>query len=221
MARASVQVVLKGNFKQAMKNRQKILAKVDKATAKALDKFGAQTRDDARRMIGNPAKQKPIKSLGWVTLADGRKVERVSKTGWVRSPPRAPGKPAKSRTTHEFYSLRNIRFIADYEKKKVVVGPWFTGTNKGKYGGKTVPELLEKGGTQKTFARDQVGPAELKRRKNGWVQTGNRTRVVEASPKQPGAYPVNWQVRKRPFMQPAYKRQKKKAVEYFRRILKK
>ena len=219
MARASVQVVLKGNFKQAMKDRQKILAKVDKATAAALDNFGSGVRSDARRAIGNPAKQRARKSLGWVTLADGRKVERISKTGWAASRPRAPGKPPKSRTTHEFYSLRNIRFIADYEKKSVVVGPWYTGTNRGKYGGKTVPELLEKGGTQKTFARDQVGPAELKRRKNGWVQTGNRTTVVETSPKVPGAYPVNWQVKKRPFMQPVYKRHKKKVLEHFRKIV--
>lgn len=220
MAKTSAQLVLKGNFKQIMRNRDKVLKRIDRASAKALDKFGSQTRKDARRAIGNPAKQKAWKSLGWVTLADGRKVERVSKTGWINSPARAPGKPPKSRTTHEFYSLRNIRFIADYDERRVVVGPWYTGTNKGKYGGQTVPELLEKGGTQKTFARDLVGPADLRKRKGQWVQVGNQTRVVEANAKQPGARPVTWRVRKRPYMQPAFKRQKKKAVEYFKRILK-
>lgn len=219
--RTGVQLVLKGNFKQIMKNRDKILRTVDWRVAKALDKFGAQTRADARRAIGNPAKQKAKKSLGWVTLQDGRRAERVSKTGWISGKPRSPGKPPRARTSHDFYALRNIRYLPDYVERKVVVGPWFTGTNRGKYGGQTVPQLLEKGGTQKTFAREIIEPGELSRRKGGWVQLRGKSQVIEASPKTKGAYPVTWHVKRRPYMLPAYTRQRKKALAYFKDIFRK
>lgn len=217
--RMAVRAQLRGNFKQIMKIRDREIQRADKATVKALDRFGAIIRQDARKSIGAPSnKWKTTTKEVWVpTEIFGQLVQvpQDIKVGTPPAKPRPAGKPPRSRTNHDFYSLRNIRYISDYSKATVRIGPWRTG-RKG-YGGKTIPELHEFGGTVTTkvayIPLNTVTSADLKKvRKNGKsrLEIVSSQRIMIES--KSGA-PATFRMPARPFMRPSYLRHKKKATK--------
>lgn len=190
------------NFKQLMKIRDREIKRANKATVRALDRFGAVIRQDARRSIGSYAKPKRVK---WETV-DGRKVPIVTPA----SKPRSPGQPPRSRTGHEALSLRNIKYISDYQKARVQIGPW--NTNGQRYGTKTVPDLQEFGGTITTrvvYLRGDLTKENIKRRKGQLTQTSSRVILHESKRGQPATFKIP----KRPFMRPAFQKHKSKATK--------
>lgn len=216
------------NFKKLMKIRDQQVKRADKATVKAIDRFGAVIRQDSRRAIGSHAK--PRKSR-WATV-DGKKMMIVTPA----SKPRSPGQPPRSRTSHEFHSLRNIRYLSDYKKARVRIGPWDTGGRK--YGNKTVPDLHEFGGTITTKVimvpdsptsanvkrqRVMIDPATgkrmrgpdgrfLKMSKEQLTQISTRVSMVESDTGKP----VTFRIPKRPFMRPSFNKHKRKATQIWR-----
>lgn len=198
----SIQVRGKGNFKKIMRLREQAIKRADRATVKALDRFGAVIRQDSKRLIGPYAK---TKKMQWKTV-DGRKELIVTNP----SKPRAPGQPPRSRTSHEFYSLRNIRYISDYKKARVRIGPWRTSGTK--YGTKTVPDLQEFGGTITTriiFMKTALTRENVKRRKGQLTQVSSRVEIHESKRGRPATIKIP----KRPFMRPAFKKHKSKATK--------
>jgi len=198
-----VKTRLTGDFKKIMRIRDKEIKRYDKATVKALERFGAIVRQDAKKLIGSPARTRNAK---W-KVVDGKKT-------FVATPPsdpRAPGSPPKARTGHEFYSLRNIRYVTDFAKRKVMIGPWNTSGKR--YGSKTIPDLQEFGGTITTRVRRISGGVtakDIKRRKGQLTQVSTRVQIIETSK---GGIPAVIKIPKRPFMRPAYKRHKTKATK--------
>lgn len=198
----SIQIRGKGNFKKIMRLREQAIKRADKATVKALDRFGAVIRQDSRRLIGSYAKPRKME---WKTV-DGRKELIVTPP----SKPRSPGQPPRSRTSHEYYSLRNIKFISDYGKARVRIGPWRTGGQK--YGNKTVPDLQEFGGTITTrvlYQRASLTRENIKRKKGQLTQTSSRVVMHESKRGQPATFKIP----KRPFMRPAFRKHKSKATK--------
>lgn len=211
-----------------MRIRDQQIKRADKATVKALDRFGAIIRQDSKRAIGSYAKAKQSR---W-EVVDGRKVQIVTPA----SKPRSPGKPPRSRTSHEFYSLRNIRYLSDYEKARVRIGPWDTGGPE--YNGKTVPDLHEFGGTITTKIRlvpAQLTSADIKRQRvmidpttgkrmrgpdgrflrmteDRLTQISSRVTMVESDKGKP----MTFRIPKRPFMRPSFQKHKRKATKIWR-----
>lgn len=197
-----VKVKARANFKQLMRMREQAIKRADNATVKALDRFGAVIRQDSKRAIGSYAKPKKIQ---WKTV-DGRNVPVVTPA----SKPRSPGQPPRSRTSHEFYSLRNIRYLSDYKKARVRIGPWNTGGKK--YGSKTVPDLQEFGGIITTKVVRYAGSVtnqNLKKRKGQLTQVSTNVQVVESDKGQP----TTFKIPKRPFMRPSFQKHKSKATK--------
>ena len=216
------------NFKKLMRIRDQQIKRADKATVKALDRFGAIIRQDSKRAIGSYAK---TKKMGYETV-DGRRVFVVTPA----SKPRSPGQPPRSRTSHEFYSLRNIRYLSDYEKARVRIGPWNTGGEM--YGTKTVPDLQEFGGTINTKVkfvpaaltrqdiktqRVAIDPATGKRMrgpdgrfirmtKEQKTQVSSRVTMIESK----DGRPMSIRIPKRPFMRPSFQKHKRKATQIWR-----
>jgi hypothetical protein len=218
----AVRATIKGNFKQIMKIREREIQRADKATVRALDRFGAIIRQDARKSIGAPSnKWKSTTKEVWVpTELFGQliQVPQDLKVGTPPAKPRPGGKPPRSRTNHDFYSLRNIRYISDYSKATVKIGPWRTGA-KG-YGGQTIPELHEFGGSFTTkvayIPLNTVTSADLKRvRKNGKnrLEVASSQRILVES--KTGT-PRTFRMPARPFMRPSYLRHKKQATKIWR-----
>lgn len=198
----SIQLRGKGNFKKIMRLREQAIKRADKATVKALDRFGAVIRQDSKRLIGSYAKARKTE---W-KVVDGRRELIVTPP----SKPRSPGQPPRSRTNHEFYSLRNIRYISDYRKARVKIGPWRTGNTK--YGTKTVPDLHEFGGTITTrvrYMQDNLTRQNIKRRKGQLTRVSSRVTMIESK----RGTPATFKIPKRPFMRPAFKKHKSKATK--------
>ncbi len=202
----SIKVRARGrNFKKLMRIRDQQIKRADKATVKALERFGAVIRQDAKRAIGSYAKPKRIK---WETV-DGRQVPIVTPA----SKPRSPGQPPRSRTGHEFYSLRNIRYLTDFEKARVRIGPWDTGGKE--YNGKTVPDLQEFGGTITTrvvYAQASITRQNVRRRRGQLTQVSSRVVIHETDKGQPATF----RIPKRPFMRPVFRKHKSKATKIWR-----
>ncbi len=200
-----VKVKARANFKKLMRMREKAIQRADKATVKALDRFGAIIRQDSKRAIGSYAKPKKIQ---WKTV-DGKSIPVITPA----SKPRSPGQPPRSRTSHEFYSLRNIRYLSDYKNAKVRIGPWNTGGKK--YGSKTVPDLHEFGGTITTrvvYAQASVTRQNLRKRRGQLTQVSSRVEIHETGKGKPATF----RIPKRPFMRPSFDKHKKKATKIWR-----
>jgi len=198
----SIQLRGKGNFKKIMRLREQAIKRADKATVKALDRFGAVIRQDSKRLIGSPAKPRRME---W-KMVDGRREMIVTPP----SKPRSPGQPPRARTGHEYYSLRNIRFISDYKKARVRIGPWRTG--KTSYGGKTIPDLQEFGGTITTrvrYIQNNLTRQNIRKRKGQLTRISSRVTMIESKLGKPATFKIP----KRPFMRPAYRKHKSKATK--------
>jgi len=215
----AVRAKLTGNFKQIMKIRDREIQRADKATVRALDRFGAIIRQDSRRAIGAPAtKWRLTKKEVFVPTEIFGQLVTIPKDITVATPPakpRAAGSPPRARTDHDFRSLRNIRYISDYKKATVKIGPWRTG--KKDYGGKTIPELQEFGGSINTkvayIPLNTVTPKDLKKvRRNGQsrLEIVSSQRIMIESK---DGVPKTFQIPKRPFMRPSYLKHKKKATQ--------
>lgn len=207
-------VSMKGNFKQIMRMRDKAIQRADKATVKALDRFGAIVRQDAKKAIGSPARGPKFTTKEvWIEteLFPGLSAE-VPRDIRVMTPPpkpRPPGQPPKARINHEFASLRNIRFISNYAKGSVRIGFWDIGGIK--YNGHTVPDLHEFGLSYTArvlyMPVDTVTSADIKRVKGKNKVVSTQLRLVETSKGKP----MSFRMPKRPTMGPVFKKQKKKA----------
>lgn len=202
----SIRVTAKGrNFKKLMRIRDQQIKRADRATVKALDRFGAIIRQDSKRAIGSYAK---ARKLQYKTV-DGRSTPVVTPP----SKPRSPGQPPRSRTSHEFYSLRNIRFLSDYENARVRIGPWDTGG--AEYNGKTVPDLHEFGGTITTrvvYMKSDLTRQNIRRRQGQLTQVSTNVVLYETKRGQPATFKIP----KRPFMRPSFQKHKRKATQIWR-----
>lgn len=202
-----------------MKIREQAIKRADRATVMALDRFGAVIRQDSKRLIGAPSNKWRLtkKEVSVPTEIFGQTIDvpQMITVGTPPSKPRAPGQPPRARNGHDHYSLRNIRFISDYKKARVRIGPWRTSGKK--YGTKTVPDLQEFGGVINTRVRfvpvQTVTSADLKRvRKNGRSRleiVSSRVIMVESKLGQPATFKIP----KRPFMRPAFRKHKSKATK--------
>lgn len=198
----SIRVRAKGNFKKLMRMRDQALKRADKATVKALDRFGAVIRQDSKRAIGAKAK---ARRMQW-KMVDGQRQMIMTPP----SKPRSPGQPPRARTDHEFYSLRNIRYLSDYKKARVRIGPWNTSGKK--YGSKTVPDLQEFGGTITTrviYYREALTRQNVRRRGGQLTQVSSRVVIGENDKGKPATFKIP----KRPFMRPSFQKHKRKATK--------
>jgi hypothetical protein len=222
-----MRVTMKGNFKRIMRMKEKEMKRVDKATARALERFGAIVRQDAKKLIGSYAKTKKGE---WKTV-DGKRTFVVTPA----SKPRPPGSPPRNRTNNDFYTLRNIRYITDFRKRRVRIGPWKTG--RAKYNGLTIPEIHEFGArvmVRVAFVESPVTFKDLKRTrakidpitgkrlrgKDGRFITSSKERLTISGLRNRSIIETNrggvamlMQYPKRPFMRPAYLKHKNKCTQ--------
>lgn len=195
---------LKVDWEKIRKAREKALEGVDEAVRMTLDRFGSFTMRDAQRAIGKPTK-----------IVPGRKETKP------RSPPGAP----RSRSHHVYRSLRNIKYVADFKEKRVIVGPVKFGKG---ISGFTVPQLHEFGGTIVVNAK--LVPIGVRQRTwtiKGEDENGN---VVRKKHKYDYATDLAWRqsddgqprpfkIPARPYMAKAYERQIGKVKIYFKDCL--
>ena len=121
--------------KQAFFDPSKVIKGMDRASARALSKFGAFVRTRARTSIRY---RKDAAAPGQPPSAhkSGMRTKTNRKTGVTK---RQPSSPLRD----------NIYFYYDRETKSVIIGPTLTTGQSARGGrpqGKTVPETLEKGG---------------------------------------------------------------------------
>lgn len=115
-------VAVKMRMQRLFFDRARVLKKIGKRKARALNRGGFFIRQAARKLLGPPSK---------------------------KAYPRPPGKPPRVRTSDERVSLRNIQYHYD-GKDSVIIGPVKLNQqnqNAVDLGNITVPELHEKGGT--------------------------------------------------------------------------
>lgn len=187
------------NFKGVLAFAEREKQRVDKATVKALSRFGAILRQDARKRIGTPVKkQKPVAEV-W---SYGKKHTIYSKP----TPPRPPGKAPRARSYDEFNTLRNIRWIPYFRRSVIRVGVWETGV---KYkGGLSGAEMHEFGLTFRTkvfYARTDLTLENTMSRKGQRRIKSQRLAIVES--KKYGK-PVTFKMPKRPIMRPPFDKHK-------------
>lgn len=191
-------------FKKLLADAQAESKRANQATIRALGRFGAIVRQDARKLIGPPVRPAKFRQ---VYLDDEKRLINVV-TPAVK--PRAPGKPPRARFSgNEFATLRNIRYLPDYNRKLVQIGFWETGV---KYSGKSGAELHEFGGrfnTRVFMMRTDATQQDIQtRRKNGILtRTRKTTRIVPIESRRYGR-PVTFNMPKRPTIAPAFDKHK-------------
>lgn len=191
-------------FKKLLADAQAEASRADKATVKALGRFGAIVRQDARKLIGSPVRAPKFRQ---VYLDDEKRLITITTPAVA---PRAPGKPPRARFGgNEFATLRNIRYLPDYNRNLVQIGFWETGV---KYSGKSGAELHEFGGRFNTrifMMRTDATQQDIQtRRKNGMLtRTRKSTRIVPVESRRYGR-PVTFNMPKRPTMAPAFDKHK-------------
>lgn len=203
------------------------IKQADSATAQTLDRFGAIIRQDARKLIGEPAKPRKItKKMVMVPVVSqsGRTYLRRQNILVSTPPPkpRPPGKPPKDRGKSDYMSLRNIIYKTDRQRSRVRIG---TVQSNGKtYNGKTVPDLHEFGATITVRIRQittTTSPSELRKRTittsrgkkiQSLVRTGPSMDIIESI----GGTATIIKIPKRPYMRPAFDRHKSKATKIWK-----
>lgn len=200
-----VMVSINADWAKIRAAREKALAGVDEAVRRTLDRFGSFTMKDAQRKIGAPVK-----------VAPGKK----------ESKPRTPPGSPRARTSNVYRSLKNIKYIADFQTKRVIVGPVKFGKG---ISGYTVPQLHEFGGNiivnaklvpvgtkQKTWTikgEDENGNVVRKKHKYDFATEVAWRTVIK------GGQPLPFKIPARPYMAKAYERQLPKVKVYFKDCL--
>ncbi len=179
------------------------------ATRKAIDRFGAIVRQDARKLIGSPVRSPKFRTI---YLDDEKRTIKVA-TPAVK--PRPPGKPPRARFSgNEYATLRNIRYVPDYRKGVTQIGYWAVGV---KYGTLFGAELHEFGGRYQTrvfmMKTDATNEDIRTRRKNGiLVRTRKSNSLVPVESRRYGR-PVSFNMPKRPVMAPAFDKHKNRMTQ--------
>jgi len=187
------------NFKNVLKYAEREKQRVDSVTVKALSRFGAIVRQDARKAIGKPvAKQKPIGEV-W---SYGKK-----QTVWSKAmAPRPAGKPPRARTHGELNTLRNVRWIPFFRRAVVRIGVWETGV---KYrGGLSGAELHEFGLTYRTkvfFRKADITKENVMSRQGKLRLKSQRVEITES---RKYGKPITLKMPKRPIMRPPFDKHK-------------
>ena len=192
------------NFKRVLSVARREKERVDRATVKAIDRFGAIVRQDARKAIGSPVrKTRPVGEV-WF---EGR-----NRTIWSKpTPPRAPGKPPRARTNDQFNSLKNIRYIPFYRRGFVRIGVWETGVSY--RGGKSGAELHEFGMTYTT--RVLYVPTELTMENTMSRKGKRRVKSQSVTLLEWAKYgkPMTFRMPKRPIMRPPFEKHKNRMTQ--------
>lgn len=191
-------------FKKLLADAQAESKRANQATIRALGRFGAIVRQDARKLIGAPTAPRKFRKV-WLT--DEQRYALV--TARV-SAPRPPGKPPRARRKGDNYAtIRNIRYLPDYRKNIVQIGFW--GINV-KYGSAEGAELHEFGGVFKTriiLVPGDVTQESLEVRKDGKRTVATRKysklNIIESRKK---GRPVTFRMPKRPTIAPAFNKHK-------------
>ena len=191
---------------QQADRRISALKDIDK---KALERFGAIIRQDARKLIGSPVKpQKQIRT----EVIDGEQVA-VYQQG---RKPRPPGKSPMARYGDRDFGIRKIIYEVDLAKRDVKIG--FGAWGK-KIGSKWGAELHEFGGTFTAKVRyipKLITLQNIKRRR-GQTTIANRDLGLITSKT---GRPMSFKMPKRPTMSTAQARHASKMtkiwVEYYK-----
>jgi hypothetical protein len=180
-----------GQFKQAFFDPSKVIAGMDRATARALSRFGAFVRQRAKSSIRYRKDPAPPGSPPSAHKTASR-LKTNRKTGATKRQASSP--------------LRDLIFFAyDREKKEVIVGPAIFPSAKRK----GVPERLEKGGSVSGTRREKVPGAQGRDRRGQFVALDRRTRLVRAT----------LRYEPRPFMRPAFDAEIGKVAGFFKNSL--
>ena len=201
-------VRFKTQIKQIAKLRDKQIKRADRATEKTLERFGAIVRQDARKLIGSPAKSVKFKTM----TVDGKQM-RVATPG---PKPRPAGKPPRARG-EEAVSIRKIIYVKDLGRRKVAIGPM--AYNGKKYGGLSVPEIHEFGAvvTVKVLRiKTDITKDDIKKRKGQFTQVSSRMVLWESK----RGIPTVMKMPKRPYMKPAFDRHKTQATKIWKQYYK-
>jgi hypothetical protein len=196
-------------FKTVIAEARKQIKAIDKISFKALDRFGAIIRQDARKAIGSPTK--PQKRIRRVRV-NGQQISVYT----PEKMPRSPGKPPIARHQDRNMGVRKILYITDPRGKDVKIG---FGDVDFKMGTKWGAELHEFGGTftarvkyvPKLVTAKQITKRKLKR---GGVRELNKmshTQVGVVS--SISGKPMNFKMPKRPTMAPALARHRNKMTK--------
>lgn len=199
-------VRFKTRLKQIQKLKDSQVRRADRATDRALNRFGAIIRQDSRKLIGPPARGAKFR---W-KIIDGKRQMVVTPP----TKPRPPGSPPRARNTSEGANLRTIIYTVDKAKRSVRIGPMKLSGGK-TYGGKPVPELHEFGATITVRVRKvqaSITRENVKRRKGRDTQVSSRMILVESKNGTPSVVKMP----RRPFMRPAYERHKSKATQIWK-----
>lgn len=199
---------LKAQIKEIQKIKGKQTKRAERATEKTLERFGAIVRQDARKLIGSPAKGAKFTKQ----IVDGREVA-ILKPG---PPPRPAGKPPRARGD-DTVSIRKIIYVKDMNKRKVSIGPM--AYNSKKYGGLSVPEIHEFGATvivKITRVRGTLTKDNLSKSKGQYTQKSSSLIIMESK----YGVPTPMKMPRRPYMRPAYDRHKSKATKIWKEYYK-
>jgi hypothetical protein len=181
----------------------KVDASVDKATVRALSKFGAFVRRRSKSSLRYATKNRKVSFPG--------KPPVVHRAGQFTRESKVKGKVVRRPSS----PLRELIYFA-YAKqtKSVVIGPAVFSNRKG--GGGHVPRVLEEGGVS-TVSRKVRAPSTGRRATPKQAKTFKRHlaegRIV--LPEQP-VETRSVRVVRRPYMRPAYQAELPKAAEQFR-----
>ena len=213
----------KRQYDKIIRDANKIYTGIDKITAKALERFGAIIRQDARKLIGNPIKRQ-------------RRTKRVRINGIQTSifsppkPPRSPGKSPMARDGDRNAGIRKILYIVDPKNRDVKIGFGDVGFRMGtKWGA----ELHEFGGSFVARVREVPTLITAKMIQKKKMKRGGKRKVTvfrELAKDNRGMYyglvsdksaqPRSFKMPKRPTMRTALNRHKKRMsqiwVDYYK-----
>jgi hypothetical protein len=196
-------------FQRIIQQANRRISAIQDIDRRALERFGAIIRQDARKLIGNPVKpQKQIRT----EVIDGKPVTVYQK----RRKPRPPGKPPMARYGDRDFGIRKIVYEVNLGKRDVKIG--FAGWSR-KLGSKWGAELHEFGGT--FTAKVRYIPAlitlqNIKRRKGKTTIAHQDLALITSRTGRP----MNFKMPKRPTMAPALARHRNKMtkiwVDYYK-----
>lgn len=190
MIKASVKKAKAGFF-----DRAAVIKAVDKATLKVLSKAGAFVRRDAKSSIKN-ARQKSAGELNEEEKATHKRRVKAWKKDSTKPKPKRPlasSKPGEPPRSVTGLLKKFLFFVYDAKKKTVVIGPAKLNSSSG------APSILEKGGTA-TITRSR------------FVTRGGKKKLERTTRRVA--------IKKRPYMNPALKKNKKKIAELYRDSIK-
>jgi hypothetical protein len=194
------------SFKGAFFDREAVIKLMDKATHKALSKFGAYVRQRARtslryRDATSPPGHPPSAHKTMTRV-------KTNKKGVTSKQAASP--------------LRDFTFFAyDRAAKVVYIGPAKTNQQNARgLNGQTVPEVIEYGGSETIFEHLLPNiPAIYGSRAGTWVRTDLRYRISQGGPRSAVNRPTRQRTAHypaRPWMGPAFDAELPKLVEFFR-----